>query len=250
MHTQALPETTESVPRFARRRAGAGRGTPSLRTLLLKRAFDILGASVLIVAVSPLLVGVCMAILLDGGGPIFYRQERITGRPQRRRGRVDWMTERFRILKFRTMVPDADSVPLHEEFVESFVKGTAPAQAGDQPVFKLQSDPRVTKVGRFLRATSLDELPQLFNVLGGSMSLVGPRPVPQYEVDLYEDHHRERLAARAGITGAWQVHGRGRVSFEEMIELDLNYVRRQSFATDLALLARTLPAVWRKAGAR
>jgi lipopolysaccharide/colanic/teichoic acid biosynthesis glycosyltransferase len=147
------------------------------------------------------------------------------------------------------MLPDADSVPLHEEFIESFVKGTAQAEAGDHPMFKLQGDPRVTMVGRILRATSLDELPQLFNVLGGSMSLVGPRPVPKYEVDLYEEHHRERLAARAGMTGAWQVQGRGRVSFEEMMELDLDYVRRQSFAVDLALLARTLPAVWRKAGA-
>src|SRR5207245_2850628 len=165
----------------------------------VKRAFDIVAASVLILAVLPLIVGVSLAVLFDGGGPIFYRQDRVTGRARRLNGRIVWVPRRFRILKFRTMVPDADSVPVHEQFIESFVKGTAQAEAGDEPAFKLQADPRVTKVGRFLRATSLDELPQLFNVLGGSMSLVGPRPVPQYEVDLYEEHHRERLAARAGM---------------------------------------------------
>jgi lipopolysaccharide/colanic/teichoic acid biosynthesis glycosyltransferase len=227
-----------------------GGAFPTLRYLFLKRSIDVLGASVLIIATSPLFVLIAVMIVLDSGWPVFYRQERVTGRARRQGGRVDWAQRRFRIVKFRTMVPRADAVPLHEQFIESFVHGRSGPGATGSGEFKLEDDPRITRVGRWLRATSLDELPQLFNVLGGTMSLVGPRPVPSYEVALYEARHQERLAARGGITGAWQIKGRGRVSFEEMIRLDIDYVRRQSLGTDLVLLARTLPAVWRKIGAR
>jgi lipopolysaccharide/colanic/teichoic acid biosynthesis glycosyltransferase len=154
----------------------------------------------------------------------------------------------FGIVKFRTMAPDADQSPIHEEFVKAFTAGTS-CEDDDAP-FKLANDPRVTRVGRFLRQTSLDELPQLINVLTGDMSLVGPRPVPTYEVAAYDPHHWERLAALPGITGAWQVNGRGRVTFDEMMNMDIEYVRQQSLAHDIGLLARTLPIVFTRTGAR
>jgi lipopolysaccharide/colanic/teichoic acid biosynthesis glycosyltransferase len=159
-----------------------------------------------------------------------------------------WEDRRFRICKFRTMVRDADATGVHERFITSFVNGEVDGDDSEN-VYKLRNDARVTRIGRFLRATSLDELPQLFNVIGGSMSLVGPRPVPAYEVALYQPQHWERLAARPGITGAWQVKGRGRVNFEEMMRLDIEYVRQCSLLGDLGLLARTPAAVIKRKGA-
>jgi lipopolysaccharide/colanic/teichoic acid biosynthesis glycosyltransferase len=221
-------------------------GSGSSRQHCVKRCFDVIASSILIVVVTPLLIVIALAVLLDDGRPVLYRQERVGARPRRGGGRVRWSERRFRIVKFRTMVRDADAGPVHEDFVAAFVRGEGQLD-GDA---KLSDDARVTGVGRILRATSLDELPQLFNVLAGSMSMVGPRPVPAYEVALYEPRHRERLAARPGITGSWQVDGRGRVNFEEMVRLDTDYVRRPSLWRDLVLLVRTIPAVWRRHGAR
>lgn len=211
-----------------------------------KRCFDVIGALLMLICSAPVLVAVALMIVLDSGGPAFYRQERVGARGRRRGRRIVWEERRFRILKFRTMMRDADRTPVHEQFIESFVAGGGAAD-GD---FKLRDDARVTRVGRFLRATSLDELPQLINVLRGTMSLVGPRPVPAYEVALYQPWHRERLAAMPGMTGPWQVYGRGRVSFDDMVRLDIQYVREASLRHDLVLLLRTLPAVWTKDGAR
>ncbi len=218
--------------------------------LHVKRCLDLAFSSVLLIALAPLFLVIGAMIVLDSGRPVFYRQERVGARARRRGQRIEWIERRFRIVKFRTMVTGADAQRFHERFVESFVKGEVEPKAAGETQFKLQDDPRITRVGRMLRASSLDELPQLLNVLGGTMSLVGPRPVPPYEAALYEPRHRERLAAKPGITGAWQVDGRGRVDFEEMVRLDIDYVRRQSLRLDLVLLARTLPAVWRKRGAR
>jgi lipopolysaccharide/colanic/teichoic acid biosynthesis glycosyltransferase len=215
-----------------------------------KRVLDVTVAVALILICLPLLLAIALAILLDGGWPVLYRQERVGGRRSGRRGRAEWRERRFQILKFRTMVPGADSSPLHEEFIRLFVAGDLAPQERDRAGFKLCDDPRVTRVGRFLRATSLDELPQLFNVLGGTMSLVGPRPVPPYEAALYESWHRERLAGLPGITGPWQVEGRGRVSFEEMAKLDIDYVRHRTLRRDMSLLLRTVPVVFKKRGAR
>jgi lipopolysaccharide/colanic/teichoic acid biosynthesis glycosyltransferase len=214
-----------------------------------KRALDVVLGTLLITAVAPLLVLIALLILMDDGRPVFYRQRRIGARPHRRPGVVAWEERPFRIIKFRTMVRGADSSLVHERFVESFVRGELEPGEGDGPPYKLRDDWRVTRIGRLLRAASLDELPQLFNVLGGTMSLVGPRPVPPYEVALYEPRHRERLAAMPGITGPWQVMGRGRVEFEEMIRLDIEYVRRRSLLCDLELLVRTPAAVFKKKGA-
>ena len=212
----------------------------------VKRSLDVLLAAALLIVLSPLLLLISLVIVLDSGGPVLYRQERVGACRCRRGGRTYWSDRRFLILKFRTMAPDADSSPLHEQFVQSFVAGGR----AEDGAFKLRDDPRVTRVGRFLRASSLDELPQLLNVLRGTMSLVGPRPVPPYEVALYQPWQRERLASLPGITGPWQVRGRGRVGFEEMVRLDIEYVRRQSVWLDLSLLARTLPVVLAKRGAR
>jgi lipopolysaccharide/colanic/teichoic acid biosynthesis glycosyltransferase len=203
-----------------------------------------------IVIFAPLLLVISVLILLDSGRPVFFRQERVGARRSTQGGRVAWQERRFRIVKFRTMIPDADSSPVHRRFVELFAAGELTPDQLDHAGFKLRADPRVTRTGRFLRASSLDELPQLFNVLRGTMSLVGPRPVPPYEVELYEPRHRERLTALPGITGQWQVYGRGRVSFEEMIRLDIEYVRQQSLRRDLSLMLRTLPAVFSTKGAR
>jgi lipopolysaccharide/colanic/teichoic acid biosynthesis glycosyltransferase len=146
------------------------------------------------------------------------------------------------------MVEDADS-SLHEAFCKAFVEGRIESLDGDESAFKLARDPRVTRVGRLLRKTSLDELPQLVNVLKGEMSLVGPRPVPTYEVAGYQTWHCERLAALPGITGLWQIKGRGRVTFEEMIRMDIDYVRNRSLWLDIKILVFTIPAVLSGRGA-
>jgi lipopolysaccharide/colanic/teichoic acid biosynthesis glycosyltransferase len=215
----------------------------------VKRVLDVAVATALIVVCAPLLLIIALAIVIDSGWPVLYRQERVGSR-RSRRGDPRWQERRFRILKFRTMVRNADSLPIHEQFIKLFVAGEVASVERDRAAFKLSEDPRVTSVGRLLRATSLDELPQLFNVLQGTMSLVGPRPVPPYEVALYEPWHRERLHALPGITGPWQVQGRGRVSFEQMVLLDIDYVRRRSLGRDVSLLLRTVPAVFKKRGAR
>jgi lipopolysaccharide/colanic/teichoic acid biosynthesis glycosyltransferase len=148
------------------------------------------------------------------------------------------------MLKFRTMSVDADA-GLHQEFVSSFINGAAAAhRRGDEMVFKLANDPRVTPIGRVLRSTSLDELPQLWNVLRGDMSLVGPRPPLPYELEQYKPWHRRRLLeAKPGITGLWQVTGRSRTSFDDMVRLDLRYARTRSLWTDIRILAATPAAV-------
>jgi lipopolysaccharide/colanic/teichoic acid biosynthesis glycosyltransferase len=211
-----------------------------------KRGVDVILAAALTVLFAPLLALIALLIVLDSRGPVFFRQQRVGARPRRSGDRVDWELRVFNVFKFRTMVRGADRSGVHEQFVSAFVAGEP---AGVDGSFKLRHDPRVTRIGRLLRTTSLDELPQLFNVIAGTMSLVGPRPVPRYEVSHYEQRHRERLAARPGITGPWQVHGRGRVSFEEMVRMDIDYVRQQSLLLDLSLLVRTLPAVVSRRGA-
>ena len=223
---------------------------PSVCQARVKRFFDVAISLTALVIVSPLLLVISALIVLDSGRPVFFRQERVGARRSTHKGRVAWQERRFQILKFRTMVPDADSSPVHRQFIELFAAGKLTPDQLDRAGFKLRSDARITRIGRFLRASSLDELPQLFNVLRGTMSLVGPRPVPPYEVELYQPWQRERLSAIPGITGQWQVYGRGRVSFEEMIKLDIEYVRQQSLRRDLSLMLRTLPAVCSTKGAR
>jgi len=193
----------------------------------IKRAIDILGSSIGLLILAILFVPVAIAIKLDSPGPIFYAQTRhgVGGRP-------------FKIVKFRSMVANADALKAK---VQNEANGL---------IFKNQQDPRITRVGRFLRKTSLDEIPQFWNVFKGEMSLVGTRPPTSDEVRHYNAKHWQRLNVKPGLTGEWQVHGRSSVTdFEDIVELDLRYQRRWSPAYDLALIFKTLYVVFAKVGA-
>jgi lipopolysaccharide/colanic/teichoic acid biosynthesis glycosyltransferase len=201
----------------------------------VKRAIDIVGSLMALVLLSPVFAAIALAIKLTSQGPVLFRQRRIGhyARP-------------FTFLKFRSMYVNNDS-RIHQEYVSRFIAGNRHSQHADangNKVFKITNDPRVTPVGRFLRRTSLDEFPQLINVLLGDMSLVGPRPPVPYEVEKYDIWHRRRLfEAKPGITGLWQVNGRSRLSFDEMVRLDLEYVEKSSLLLDFEILLRTPRAV-------
>jgi exopolysaccharide biosynthesis polyprenyl glycosylphosphotransferase len=194
----------------------------------LKRAFDLVCGTLAVLGLSPIMLAIAIAIKLDSPGPIFYSQERV-GKDGKR----------FRMRKFRSMRPDADRL-LAELKAKNEVTGA---------LFKIKDDPRVTRIGRFLRRSSLDELPQVFNVLHGEMSLVGPRPPLPSEVATYEDWQLGRLRAVPGMTGLWQVSGRSDVPFHDMVRLDLHYIRNWSLWWDLEIILRTIPAVVGNRGA-
>jgi lipopolysaccharide/colanic/teichoic acid biosynthesis glycosyltransferase len=215
---------------------------------VLKRGMDIFLTTALLILLSPLLLLIALLIKLDSPGPVIFTQERVGAKRQKLGRQRVWLVQNFKFYKFRSMVQDADP-SLHEAYIKDFVEGRAQPTAESGGKFKLTNDPRVTGVGRFLRKFSLDELPQLFNVLKGDMSLVGPRPVPTYEVAGYRPRHHNRFAAMPGITGWWQVKGRCRVSFEEMIRMDLDYIRNASLWFDLKILFLTIPAVLSRRGA-
>jgi exopolysaccharide biosynthesis polyprenyl glycosylphosphotransferase len=202
---------------------------------LVKRVFDVLAAAAALVLLSPLWVVMAVLIKLDSKGPVLYRQERVG-----MDGRI------FLFLKFRTMRTGADDRE-HREYQRRYIEGRPETNLGDslRPVYKLHDDPRVTRTGRWLRRTSLDELPQLLNVLRGDMSLVGPRPPIPYEVEAYALWHRKRLDMKPGMTGLWQVSGRNRLSFDEMVRLDLFYIENWSLWLDLKIVLRTLPVLLR-----
>ena len=196
---------------------------------ILKRTFDLIFAALAIVLLSPLWLLIAILIKLDSKGPVFYTQERVG-----MDGRL------FLLYKFRTMQANADA-ELHREYQRAFIAGRAEANLGNEakPTYKLLADPRITRVGKMLRRTSLDEVPQLLNVLSGDMSLVGPRPPIPYEVEAYELWHRKRLDMKPGLTGLWQVSGRNRLPFEEMVRLDLFYIENWSLLLDLNIILRT-----------
>jgi lipopolysaccharide/colanic/teichoic acid biosynthesis glycosyltransferase len=218
------------------------------RHFVLKRALDVVVAAAALVLALPLAGLIALLIYLDSPGPILFTQKRVGANRWTRDGFSYWRQSTFTFYKFRTMVPNADPAK-HRAFIQAFAQGRAPESGGTGTRFKLTNDPRVTRFGRILRRTSLDELPQLVNVLKGEMSLVGPRPVPPYEVAEYRPWQRERLAALPGLTGLWQVKGRSQVSFEEMIRMDIDYVRTQSLWLDLKILFWTIPAVLSARGA-
>ncbi|MDH3208548.1 MAG: exopolysaccharide biosynthesis polyprenyl glycosylphosphotransferase [Gemmatimonadota bacterium] len=196
----------------------------------LKRAFDIVVSAILLVVLSPLMLALSLFIKLDSKGPILFVQDRVG-----QAGRV------FTMMKFRTMRDGADSEkPLLAHMNTS----------GDSRLFKIPDDPRVTRLGAFLRRWSLDELPQLLNIIRGDMSLVGPRPFFESDLAAYDDHHFLRLAVKPGVTGLWQVKGRSSiVDFEEVVKLDRQYIEDWSFGLDLSILLSTIPAVLRRTGA-
>jgi lipopolysaccharide/colanic/teichoic acid biosynthesis glycosyltransferase len=189
-----------------------------------KRTLDVVGSLALLLAAVPALLVTAALIKLDSHGPVLFRQVRVG-----RGGRT------FTLLKLRSMTTDNDDSE-HAAYVASLIRGEASSQGG---VFKLVGDARVTRVGRVIRRYSIDEVPQLWNVLKGDMSLVGPRPALPREVALYDAQARERLAVKPGLTGLWQVSGRCELSFSEMIELDVTYGRTWSIVNDLKILAKT-----------
>lgn len=210
--------------------------------IVIKRMMDIVGSLIALVVFAPVFFAVAIAIKLTSKGPVFFRQERIGqyGKP-------------FVLLKFRSMHINNDTA-VHKEWFENFYSGKAQRHpstgSNGNGSFKLPNDPRVTRMGRLLRRTSMDELPQFFNVLKGEMSLVGPRPPIGYEVDAYQAWHRGRiLQAKPGITGLWQVNGRSRVAFDDMVRLDLMYARTWSIWLDIQILLKTPAAVFFGEGA-
>jgi exopolysaccharide biosynthesis polyprenyl glycosylphosphotransferase len=201
---------------------------PPRSTVVMKRAMDVTVSALTLILFSPAMAVIAALILLDSGRPVLFRQQRAgkDGRP-------------FTMLKFRTMVADA------EERLAELVD----LEKLEEPAFKIPDDPRVTRVGRILRRTSLDELPQLFNVLRGSMSLVGPRPEEEAIVAMYDERQRARLAVKPGITGPMQVYGRSDLTFEERLAMERDYLDNLSIASDLAILLRTPSAIVRGEGA-
>lgn len=221
-----------------------------------RRLLDLLVASTALVALSPLLVLIALAIRVESRGPVIFRQRRL-GQGLRP----------FTVLKFRTMRHGADAA-VHREYVHSLIGRTAGGECdtgqsavgergvlSDRPttgerggLYKLSVDSRITRVGRFLRSWSLDELPQLVNVLRGEMALVGPRPVIPYEVERYPERYLPRFTVKPGLTGLWQVSGRNERTYEEMVRFDIEYARHASLLLDLRILARTVPVVFSRQG--
>jgi len=225
----AFPAIVQMYPEVTQR----GEGKTMAR--VIKRAIDLVGSCLGLIALSPLFLGLAVAVKRSSPGPVFFRQRRIGqhGVP-------------FTFLKFRSMHDTNDS-GIHREYIKRFIAGKV---QGGAMVYKITEDPRVTPVGRILRRTSLDELPQLLNVLRGEMSLVGPRPPIPYELDSYEIWHRRRLLeVKPGITGLWQVNGRSALPFDDMVRLDLKYSETWSPWLDIKILLRTPRAVVSRNGA-
>jgi lipopolysaccharide/colanic/teichoic acid biosynthesis glycosyltransferase len=208
-------------------------GEPTTVRDTIKRGVDVVCSLALLTVLSPLLLLIALLVRLKSPGPVLFKQLRVGER-----------AKPFSMLKFRTMHVNADH-GIHQAFVTELINATSQANEGEpKKLFKIANDPRVTPLGRFLRKTSLDELPQLWNVLRGDMSLVGPRPPLPYEVDQYKAWHRRRvLEAKPGITGLWQVTGRSRTTFDDMVRLDLRYARTRSLWTDCKILLSTPGAV-------
>ena len=194
---------------------------------IVKRILDVVLCLCLMPVVLPLMGLIALAVWFDDPGPILFKQNR-TGRGGRR----------FRMYKFRTMLKNAEQLKERYAHLNELC----------WPDFKITNDPRVTRIGRILRKTSLDELPQIFNVLNGTMSLVGPRPT-SFDVSTYELWHTERLEVLPGITGLWQISGRSDIDFDDRLQLDVEYIERQSFALDLYILWKTIAVVWTQKGA-
>ena len=203
---------------------------------LLKPVLDYFIAIILLILASPMFLIFAIGIKLYSLGPVFYYQKRIgkDGKP-------------FRMIKFRSMRVNADTTP-HKEYVQSLIRqNTRPRDLG-KDTLKLEADPRITGLGKILRSFGLDELPQLINVLKGEMSIVGPRPSLDYELEVYEDWHKNRLAVLPGITGVWQVTAHNAVSFNEMVQIDLDYIQKASLWLDLKVMLLTPIEMLKKKG--
>jgi lipopolysaccharide/colanic/teichoic acid biosynthesis glycosyltransferase len=204
----------------------------------LRRLFDVVLALGLILLLSPILIGVALAVRLESRGPSFFRQRR-----------VGYREKEFTLFKFRSMRVDADPQG-HQAYVTALIKGEGSnPNGGRENLYKLAVDNRITAVGRWIRRWSLDELPQLFNVVRGDMTLVGPRPAIPYEVAEYPSWYRERFSVKPGLTGYWQVSGRSERTYEEMVRLDIEYAQRRNLGLDLSILLKTPWVVLSRKGA-
>jgi len=210
---------------------GAARGGTRGRADALTRLIDVTVAGSSLIVLAPFMLVIAGVVRATSPGPALFRQTRIGYRKQP-----------FIVLKFRTMQVDCDQT-VHRDYVRRELSGEDPREPDGRGLFKLERDHRVTRVGRVLRSSSLDELPQLINVLRGEMSLVGPRPALDWELELYQPHHHDRFEVKPGITGLWQISGRSRLPMTKALDLDVEYVRRRSLGLDLWILVRTVPAV-------
>jgi lipopolysaccharide/colanic/teichoic acid biosynthesis glycosyltransferase len=213
---------------------------------LAKRVMDLSVAIIALVILSPLIVLTAILIKLDSKGPVFFMQDRVGVRRKTQEDVAYWQKTIFKCYKFRTMVCDADPA-LHKSYIKALInndaKSMATVQGENTNMRKLTHDPRVTRLGRFLRKSSIDEIPQFINVIKGEMSLVGPRPAIPYEVDMYKPWHYRRLETKPGLTGLWQVTARSSCDFDESVEYDIQYIDRQSFWLDLKIILKTPIAV-------
>ena len=219
---------------------------------LIKRVIDVILASFFLVILSPIMVVIAILIILDSrGAPIFY-QERVGSKRWTHGGFSYWQRSGFTCYKFRTMVRNADS-SLHRSYVQAHInndhKSMDKLQGDKTETRKLVRDPRVTRLGKFLRKSSLDELPQFWNVIKGDMSLVGPRPPIMYEVEEYEPWHLQRLEGLPGLTGLWQVSGRSSMDFDDSVRLDIHYINTRSLSQDLKIIIKTPLAIITTRGA-
>jgi lipopolysaccharide/colanic/teichoic acid biosynthesis glycosyltransferase len=228
VQVKVAPHASELAPHVAAHPA------PTRAVDVARRVLDVGLALLMLLVLAPVLLLVAVAIRVDTRGPVLFRQRRL-GRGMRE----------FTVLKFRSMKASADS-KRHRDYVTSLISGEGSNEQGG--LYKLAVDDRITAVGRFLRKTSLDELPQLWNVVRGEMSLVGPRPVIAYEVEEYPDWYLGRFAVRPGLTGLWQVSGRNERTYEEMVRLDLEYAERRTLGMDLLILLKTVWVVLRRKG--
>lgn len=226
-----------AVPHRATSGVAVGGGRQAGAKLAIKRVFDLVAATLLLLVLSPLLLSTAVLVRLDSRGPVLYRSTRL--------GRGG---EPFTVLKFRSMKVAADPA-VHRQFIAEMLARETKAE-NRSTIFKLDDDPRVTRIGRVIRRLSIDELPQLLNVVAGQMSLVGPRPEVPYAVTYYRDWQWRRFDVLPGMTGLWQVSGRSTLTPADMLELDVSYADRWSLALDLWVLARTLPALLRPDRAR
>lgn len=221
--TDARPRLTRASPGQARR---AGRSSE-----LGKRLFDLVVASACLLVFSPLIAAVAVLVRMTTPGPALFRQVRL-GRDQRP----------FMLYKFRTMYHGCGD-EIHRRYVRSLLTEDNPQAAGPRGLYKLEGDARITRLGRVLRHLSIDEIPQLFNVIRGDMSLVGPRPALPWEAELFHPPYDQRFLVTPGMTGLWQVSGRSLLTFRQALDLDVEYARRRSFVLDLLILLKTIPVV-------
>jgi len=219
---------------------------------IAKRLFDVVAAAFLLLILSPLMLVIAAAIYLYSPGPIFYVQERIGAKKLRVNGQIFWKLEPFRFFKFRTMKVNADP-SIHQKYVTALIendqKSMAEVQGGETSVRKILKDPRLIRPGSWLRKFSLDELPQLWNVLRGDMSLIGPRPPISYEVNVYKPWHFRRFEAQPGISGLQQVKARCNKEFDEQVKLDIDYIENQSLWLDIKIAVKTPFAILSAKGA-